>query len=245
MREHALAVFAQPVQGAVLNDLAAAFAHRARQFGEITIRPQRGVAAEAQCTGHAGFQRRLLRFVGAAVDRFHHHAQFAQQRQFVLAVGERAGIAIDVILAGFDEFALQCVTLHPVGEPTARIVEQRMLATRAGFPVTRVAAPGEAQQPAPQQRIETRRDVQRRVGREHPLERGGHRTRRGQRRRVAGGDGAAIAVRGAAADGVGFDHAHAASGFEQGQRGGQTVHAAARDEYVTWLFHANSVAAAR
>src|SRR3546814_18065142 len=84
-------------------------------------------------------------------------------------------------------------------------------------------------------------DVERRVRRQHPVQRLGDLAGRGQRRGVAGGDGAAVAVRTAAAGGVGFQHPHAAAGIEQRQGAGQPDHPAADHQHVIAFAHVASL----
>ena len=149
-----------------------------------------------------------------------------------------ARLKVDVIEAGFpaaspgDLAAVQAVAADPVLQALHRIVQQRRPCPRAGQPVAPVATRGEMRQPAPQRRIPSRLQVQRRIRSEHPLQGPQRHPGCGQRRRMAGRDGAAVAMRGGPADGSGLDHPHPAPALQQRQRRGQADRTATEDQHL-------------
>src|SRR5690606_27571437 len=122
---HAIAIFLQARDLAVLINLATGRAHHARQFGDVAVRTQAGVAWKAHHAGHAFAQRRLVAHVGGAVDDLAGHAHFRQRRQLGGKVVESALRPEDVIDALLGVLALQAVTLDPLRQLRARLEQDR------------------------------------------------------------------------------------------------------------------------
>ena len=88
------------------------------------------------------------------------------------------------------------------------------------MPVAGVAAAGKGQQPAPQRRIKTRRDIQRRIGLQGPAERAGNDAGRRERWRMRWRDRAAVAMRGPRTYGARLEDANRAALKQKRQRTG-------------------------
>ena len=186
-----------------------------------------------QAACDARFQGRLHGFGVIAAQALHFNTEAVEYRRMMPLVSRPlCGRAIGIEHAVLGKFAIEFFVAHQLAQQMARALQDGQPAGGGVVEVTPVAAPRKTQQPAQAWTVEARIEIERRIGCEHRTQRHADHPRHRQRRRVTGRDGAAIAVRTAAAGRALLQYPHARAGLEQIQRARQSDDASAKNQHI-------------